>query len=422
MKKILALLLSFTLAFSFVSCGECEHVDEDGDSFCDKCDEELDGEQTVCEHDDADNDGFCDACENALIELTEEEWKTAFGFDNAELAIKEEAFYNGTSMGTTESNYFAVDSNVYTDIGISYCELDDLSIYFAFKDSYSSFLFNTKTGEYNCADITVDGTAYKNVTVAFGSDKKLASVKFEASNYYYDFVITTSFSGQGTTTIPVRAPFVPKEGDDYCKYYAERNVEGHKLAYVTMTVKGYGDVKLLLDATTAPVTVANFLNLVNKGFYDGLTFHRVINDFMIQGGDPKGDGTGGHTDKDGNKLEIKGEFSSNGHENDILHLRGVISMARGSSKDSASSQFFICNADASWLDGEYAAFGYVIDGMSVIDHVTYDTYVYDGDGNGTIYDTTKRAVIEKIVIDELVGITLDEIIAGENELPLDKAD
>ena len=95
-------------------------------------------------------------------------------------------------------------------------------------------------------------------------------------------------------------------------------------------------------------------------------------------------------------------------------------MARGNENDSASSQFFICNADASWLDGSYAAFGYVIDGMSVVDHVTYDTYVY-GDSNGGIYDKSKQAVIEKVVIDKLVGITLETVGGNPNELPVDPA-
>ena len=109
--------------------------------------------------------------------------------------------------------------------------------------------------------------------------------------------------------------------------------------------------------------------------YNGLTFHRVIQDFMVQGGDPKADGTGGNVGKDGNKINIKGEFLSNGHQNDISHKYGVISMARSGEPDSASSQFFICNADASSsLDGSYAAFGYVVEGMSVIDEMTKDVF------------------------------------------------
>ena len=158
-------------------------------------------------------------------------------------------------------------------------------------------------------------------------------------------------------------------GTGYSQHAVKRDVEGRDISYVEMCVKNYGKVVILLDATTAPVTVANFLKLVRSGFYDGLTFHRVIQDFMIQGGDPKGDGSGGSPDT------IKGEFVLNGHYNDISHLRGTISMARSDSMDSASSQFFICNADSiNSLDGRYAAFGYVIMGMSVIDEITADVF------------------------------------------------
>jgi peptidyl-prolyl cis-trans isomerase B (cyclophilin B) len=144
--------------------------------------------------------------------------------------------------------------------------------------------------------------------------------------------------------------------------------------------KGYGKMVVLLDATTAPITVANFVSLVEKGFYDGLTLHRIIGDFMIQGGDPDGNGRGG-SDK-----EIKGEFDSNGWKNDISHKYGVISMARSNDPDSASSQFFICNADASAsLDGKYAAFGYVVEGLSVVDDITKGTLEKAKDYYGTDY-------------------------------------
>lgn len=124
-----------------------------------------------------------------------------------------------------------------------------------------------------------------------------------------------------------------------------------------------GIIKLELYPEIAPITVENFVSLVNDGFYDGLTFHRVIKDFMIQGGDPTGTGMGGSDKK------IKGEFSSNGVKNTLSHERGVISMARSQKKDSASSQFFICHADAKYLDGDYAAFGRVVEGMDVVDEI-----------------------------------------------------
>ncbi len=122
-------------------------------------------------------------------------------------------------------------------------------------------------------------------------------------------------------------------------------------------------IKIELDHKAAPITAANFEELVKEGFYDGLTFHRVIRGFMIQGGDPLGNGTGG------SKKTIKGEFASNGVNNPIEHKRGVISMARSMMPDSASSQFFIMHEDAPHLDGNYAAFGHVVEGMDAVDEI-----------------------------------------------------
>ena len=122
-------------------------------------------------------------------------------------------------------------------------------------------------------------------------------------------------------------------------------------------------MKIELYPDKAPITVANFEKLVKEGFYDGLTFHRVIPGFMIQGGDPEGTGMGGSKDK------IKGEFASNGVKNELKHTRGVVSMARSMMKDSASSQFFIMHKDAPHLDGDYAAFGKVVEGLDVIDEI-----------------------------------------------------
>lgn len=125
-----------------------------------------------------------------------------------------------------------------------------------------------------------------------------------------------------------------------------------------------GDVIVVeLDAAAAPITVENFKNLVAENFYDGLIFHRVISGFMIQGGDPQGTGMGG------SKRTIKGEFRINGVNNPISHERGVISMARSQFYNSASSQFFICHADAKFLDGQYAAFGRVVEGMDAVDRI-----------------------------------------------------
>ena len=135
-----------------------------------------------------------------------------------------------------------------------------------------------------------------------------------------------------------------------------------------------GTIKAELYPDVAPITVANFQKLVGEGFYDGLTFHRIIEGFMIQGGDPKGNGSGGSPDK------IKGEFLANGVENNLKHERGVLSMARSNAMDSASSQFFIMQETKTHLDGLYAAFGKVTEGMEVVDEIVASTKVEDEDG------------------------------------------
>lgn len=159
--------------------------------------------------------------------------------------------------------------------------------------------------------------------------------------------------------------------------------------HAVIKVKNYGNISVELYADTAPITVNNFIELANSGFYDGLTFHRIIKGFMIQGGDPNGNGTGGSS------KTIKGEFSANGVENDLKHERGVISMARSSAYDSASSQFFIMHKTTSSLDGSYAAFGRVTDGMDVVDKIAENTPVTDNNGTVAAAD---QPIIETIKI------------------------
>lgn len=159
---------------------------------------------------------------------------------------------------------------------------------------------------------------------------------------------------------------------------------------IEITVKDRGVIKAELDAEEAPITVENFVELADKGFYDGLTFHRVVDGFMIQGGDPNGNGSGG-SDK-----TIKGEFSSNGVSNSISHTRGTISMARAKSPDSASSQFFIVHKDSTFLDGDYAAFGHVTEGMEIVDEIAKDTPVADLDSGYVL--PRNQPVIESIKV------------------------
>ncbi len=161
--------------------------------------------------------------------------------------------------------------------------------------------------------------------------------------------------------------------------------------HVKIKVKDYGTISVELDADVAPITVTNFVDLAKDGFYDGLTFHRIISGFMIQGGDPLGNGTGG-SDK-----TIKGEFSENGVENSISHVRGTISMARSQDYDSASSQFFIMHKDNPGLDGQYAAFGTVTKGMEVVDKICENTQVEDE--NGTVAAENQPVIKSIKVID-----------------------
>lgn len=160
--------------------------------------------------------------------------------------------------------------------------------------------------------------------------------------------------------------------------------------HAEIQVKDYGTIKVELDADTAPISVSNFIKLAKDGFYDGLTFHRIISGFMIQGGDPSGNGTGGSDET------IKGEFAANGVENGISHVRGVISMARSQDYDSASSQFFIMHADAPSLDGQYAAFGKVTEGMEIVDKICEDTPVTDDNGTVKAEDQPKIESVKVI--------------------------
>lgn len=159
--------------------------------------------------------------------------------------------------------------------------------------------------------------------------------------------------------------------------------------HAEIVIRDIGTVKVELDGDSAPITVQNFMDLANEGFYDGLTFHRIMEGFMIQGGDPAGNGTGG------SGHNIKGEFAANGVNNPISHKKGVISMARAQDPDSASSQFFIVQEDSEFLDGQYAAFGHVTEGMEFVDIIAKEAKPIDD--NGTI-PAEEQPVIETIKI------------------------
>ncbi len=181
-----------------------------------------------------------------------------------------------------------------------------------------------------------------------------------------------------------------QDGDSNAEESTEKLLSGKYS--IEIDIKDYGVIKADVDADIAPITVTNFINLVKEGFYDGLTFHRIINGFVMQGGDPLGNGSGG-SDK-----TIKGEFSDNGVENKLSHKRGVLSMARGAyDYDSASSQFFIVHKNNTVLDGQYAAFGEVTEGMEIVDKICEETPVTDD--NGTV-EAKNQPVITSIKVVE----------------------
>lgn len=167
------------------------------------------------------------------------------------------------------------------------------------------------------------------------------------------------------------------------------STNGVAVYYADIDIKDYGTITVKLDPKSAPITTENFVKLAREGFYDGLTFHRIIEGFMMQGGDPKGNGSGGSDEK------IKGEFTANGVDNPLSHTRGAISMARSQKMDSASSQFFIVHQDCTRLDGQYAVFGYVTEGMDVVDAVC--EAAEPTDNNGSIR-RDQQPVIESVTI------------------------
>lgn len=207
---------------------------------------------------------------------------------------------------------------------------------------------------------------------------KAAEKGNNSSGEYTDTTATASGdTSNNQAAVDKYTGYVPPEIDTEKTYTAE------------IKIKDYGTVRAELYPKDAPMTVANFVDLANSGFYNGLTFHRIIDGFMMQGGDPLGNGTGGSNN------EIFGEFKSNGFVNNIKHEKGVLSMARSSNKNGASSQFFIMHDKASHLDGDYAAFGKVIEGIEIVDKICTDAKPTDS--NGTI-PAAAQPIIESITI------------------------
>lgn len=189
------------------------------------------------------------------------------------------------------------------------------------------------------------------------------------------FTTTNTNTNHGATNPPTTTAPV-HEHTDNCNHGDGATLETAQATHiVTIQIADYGTIKAELYGNTAPATVANFVSLIESGFYDGLTFHRIKKDFVMQGGDPQGNGYGG------SDQNVVGEFAANGFENNLSHKRGVLSMARSNAYDSASSQFFIMHADYTGLDGAYAAFGMVIEGMDVVDAICESAKPSDGNGS-----------------------------------------
>lgn len=212
-------------------------------------------------------------------------------------------------------------------------------------------------------------------------EKESAKTETEAAG---ELTEETEIIGEPATEEETEAAGFTDGSDDVVLDVTEELSGKH---HAELVLADFGTIKLELDADAAPITVTNFVKLAQEGFYDGLTFHRIIDGFMMQGGDPLGNGTGGSEET------IKGEFPNNGVENSISHERGVISMARSSEPDSASSQFFIVQADSTFLDGDYAAFGVVTEGMEIVDEICKTAKPTDN--NGTI-TSDEQPVIETI--------------------------
>lgn len=207
------------------------------------------------------------------------------------------------------------------------------------------------------------------------------------------FAVAGCCSGKGEegSTEPTEYTEATEATEDWVFTEATESATGEQEAQTVqavITMESGNTITLELYPDIAPITVENFKNLCEEGFYNGLTFHRIISGFMIQGGDPNGNGTGGPG------YTIKGEFEANGITNDLKHERGVISMARSQAFDSAGSQFFIMHEDAPHLDGQYAAFGKVIDGMDTVDQIASEAVYFDGQ------TPLEAPVIESIVISE----------------------
>lgn len=402
MKRIISLVLCAILCLSFVSC--------------DKQQDEKSNIKTTTTTTTAPNDPFPIAqivMENGdaiVLQLDADSApRTVANF----ISLANEGYYNGVAFsalasgngilsgeidakltnifGEFAANSYSFNTNSHTRGAISMYRPDATdfnsasSQFFICNSDMTEFDGQFAVFGYVISGLDVLDNVTKNVNSSEYNVIKKINIISQSDEEILHYAQTTTTRATRTTSSNV---FANPAGIVPDKYIEGVKVDA-KHPIVCITVKNVGDITLQLDGTQAPITVANFISLIEDGFYNGLTFHRIIDGFMIQGGDPQGTGMGG------SDTTIKGEFSANGVDNTISHTRGVISMARSQDMDSASSQFFICDADAPHLDGQYAAFGYVLKGMNVVDYIADNAVVQDA--NGTVL-SENQPVIEKIEV------------------------
>ena len=413
LKKILALLIAGLLVISLVSCDLGENEAEQESQSLDNTENNGDPSvQNVISK--APLEAYR-AAEELLKNMTNYEmsmkysnhvtYGTAVMDSNTETVYKvdgDDVYYSYAENGEIVSQRWFVDNYLYQVSDVSKEKMamsteehksklgtpSDGNILLALEDSLFESVPFKKSDDLYVIELSLSVEQYKQYvgvdviepatySVYFDSNATLVRMHMSSKQTVYGMFLV-----EGTTDVYLKnvgtteAISAPADADEYRTPVAFGDIDFSTVDsldgvlasdvetdYVKIDVKDMGSIVVRLYPEVAPTSVANFKSLVSKNFYDGLIFHRVIKDFMVQGGCPKGDGTGG-SDKD-----IVGEFSSNGFTNNLLHVRGVISMARSNEPNSASSQFFIVHKTSSHLDGEYAAFGYVIYGMDVVDAI-----------------------------------------------------
>ncbi len=439
-KRFLALILAIITVFSLSACNTAETADEPETSISDTDAPSEDAEITAL-------------AGKTPLEAYRAAEEYVAAMDNYELAMTYESNveYNGTTMksstesiyrvndnqlyyyygvdGDTVSEHWCTDNFFYQNSSIAKQKLEmtfeeykknrgvptDGGVLVELKDSYfEGVVFEKKDGEYTLSfEISVEDYAeYSGVTltkpapyvVHFDENANPIGMYMNTTQLVYGMFLVNGdmniYIKNVGTTADIAAP---DDADDYQNVPEYEEIDFSTVEdlsgivesdaatdYVKIDVKDIGSIVIRLYPEVAPRTVANFKSLVSKGFYNGLIFHRVIENFMIQGGCPKGDGTGG------SDANIAGEFGSNGFINNLLHKRGVVSMARSDAPDSASSQFFIMHAEAVSLNDNYAAFGYVIYGMDVVDAIAK-----------TETDASNDKPIKDVVITSIKFVTVE---------------